>query len=73
MAILKSYVECLRFAQFGNWLEEYCWTHHIEILDLHSRKGLLRETVFYKLDADEDILSQFQKNLNFIMNEYNSR
>lgn len=57
MAKHKGYVECPRWAKFATALRKRAYDLCLDI-KIHTDKGLLRETVFFELEGEQEKISQ---------------
>jgi hypothetical protein len=71
MAIVKSYIEAPKFAQFGNALRQFCFKRDYP-LKLETEKGLFRETIYFEIDCPDKEVELVKNTIETVIQNYNS-
>ena len=70
-AKVKAYVQGLRWAGIKELLFELSTAYHVDLKILDEDKGLLRTTIFYQIEGEEQDVRKFREELRKAMEEYN--
>lgn len=70
-AKVKGYVQGLRWSGINEFLFDVSGVYHVDLTILKEDKGILRTTIYYQVEGEEQAVQRFRAALRKTMEEYN--